>query len=297
MSSSHEILLISMLISIACALLGVFLVLRKLSMVVESITHTVLLGIVLAFFITNDLNSPLLIVGAALVGLFTTWLTEMLVKTRLMSEDSGIGMVFTLLFSIAVILLSKYAGKVHLCEDTVLKGELAFAPFDRLVIAGSDIGPVALYVSAALLLLNLAVILFFFKEFKLSSFDPILASVLGFSPALMHYLLMSLVSVTSVGAFQSIGSILVVAFMIAPPATAYLLSDDLKRMMLISCAVALLNSVLGFYMADALALSISGCMAVMCGLSFALAFILAPQRGLMSTMRRKRRHLAQWSNR
>lgn len=297
MSSSLEIQLIAVVVSVACALPGVFLILRKLSMIVESIAHTVLLGIVLAFLVTNDLNSPFLILGAALVGLFTAWLTELLVRTKLMSEDSGIGIVFTLLFSIAVILLSKYAGKVHMCEDTVLMGELAYTPFDRLILAGVDRGPVALYVSSGLLVLNIGIITLFFKELKLVSFDPVLASVLGFSPVLLHYLLMSLVSVTAVGSFQSIGSILVVAFMIAPPTTAYLLSDDLKHMLWISCGLAVLNSVLGFQMADILDVSISGSMAVMSGLSFTLAFVFAPQRGLIRVLRRRRRQIREWTKR
>ena len=222
MSPQLEIQLIAVLVAVACALPGVFLVLRKMSMMSDSITHTILLGIVLAFFLTHDLSSPLLIVGAALIGVVTVWLTETLNRTRLMSEDSAIGIVFPLLFSIAIILITRYAGSVHLDTDSVLLGELAFAPFNRMVFFGVDIGAKAIYTAGGLLLINLVFITVFFKELKLVTFDPMLAAVLGFAPAAMHYALMTMVSLTTVGAFEAVGSVLVVAFMIGPPVTAYL---------------------------------------------------------------------------
>ena len=152
MSAAIEIQLIAALTAAACAIPGVFLVLRKMSMVSDSITHTILLGIVLAFFLTNDLSSPLLMIGAAVMGPVTVWLTELLTKTRLLSEDSATGMVFPLLFSIAVILITRYAGTAHLDTDSVLLGELAFAPFDRLSVNGMDIGAKGVYISGGLLL-------------------------------------------------------------------------------------------------------------------------------------------------
>lgn len=145
MTPGMEIQLIAVCISVACALPGCFLVLRKMSMMSDSITHTILLGIVLAFFATHDLKSPLLIAGAALMGVITVWLTEMLSRTRLVSEDSAIGIVFPLLFSIAIILITRYASSIHLDTDAVLMGELAFAPFERAVVFGVDIGAQAIY--------------------------------------------------------------------------------------------------------------------------------------------------------
>ena len=289
MSSGIEIQLIAIIVALSCVLPGVFLVLRRLSMLVESITHTILLGIVLAFLITHDLNSPFLIIGAALVGVLTSWLTELLSKSRLLSHDACTGVVFTLLFSIAVILLSKFASKVHLCTDAVFMGELAFAPLNRLLVSGYDLGPVALYVSGVILFVNLFIVVLFFKELKLATFDPMLASVLGLSPVVMHYLLMTIVSVTAVGSFQSIGSILVIAFMIGPPVTAYLLTDNLKHMILISAGGAILNSILGYHFAHMLDVSLAGSMSCMIGVSFLLVFIFAPQRGMLSMNRRRRR--------
>lgn len=289
MSASLEIQLIAALISMACALPGVFLVLRKLSMMSDSITHTILLGIVLAFFVTHDLSSPFLIAGAACMGVITVWLTEAVIKTRLVSEDSAIGVVFPLLFSIAIILITRYAGSVHLDTDSVLLGELAFAPFERMIVFGTDIGAKSIYTASILLLINIVLITVFYKELKLATFDPMLAAVLGFSPALLHYGLMTLVSVTAVGAFEAVGSVLVIAFMIGPPITAYLLTDDLRNMLFYSAGFAALSGVLGYHGAAALDVSIAGSMAVMTGIIFGAVFIFSPKRGLIGVLLKKKR--------
>ena len=211
MNSFAEILLIAIFMSAACALPGNFLVLRRMSMLTDAISHTVLLGIVLAFLAVGSLDSPFLIIGASLMGVLTVWLIELLYQSRLVASDSAIGLIFPLLFSIAVILVTRYAGNVHLDTDCILLGELAFAPFDRLIINGMDLGAKGLYTGGAVLVLSIAVISLFYKEIKLATFDPVLAGVLGFSPAVIHYGLMSLVSLVAVTSFQSIGSILVIA--------------------------------------------------------------------------------------
>ena len=295
MSPQIEIQIIAVIVAVSCTLPGVFLVLRKMSMMSDSITHTILLGIVLAFFVTHNLSSPLLIVGAAFMGVVTVWLTETLSRTRLLAEDASIGVVFPLLFSVAIILITRYAGSVHLDTDSVLLGELAFAPFDRMVVAGTDIGAKAIYTTGGLLLINLAVIGIFFKELKLATFDPILAAVLGFAPTLMHYVLMTLVSLTAVGTFQAVGSVLVVAFMIGPPVTAYLLTDDLKRMLIYSGIIGALNGLLGYQAAVLMDVSIAGSMAVMTGILFLAAFIFAPGKGLVSSLSRRKRQKMQFA--
>jgi manganese/zinc/iron transport system permease protein len=288
MTPQIEIQIIAVIVAVACALPGTFLVLRKMSMMSDSITHTILLGIVLAFFGTHDLSSPLLIAGAALMGVITVWLTEMLSRTRLLAEDAAIGVVFPLLFSVAIILITRHAGSVHLDTDSVLLGELAFAPFDRMMIGGVDFGAKAIYTTGILLIINLAAVIIFFKELKVATFDPMLAAVLGFAPALAHYGLMTLVSLTTVGAFQAVGSVLVVAFMIGPPATAYLLIDDLKKMLILSGVIGAVNGILGYQAAALLDVSIAGSMAVMTGLVFLAVFIFAPRRGLISSLLRRR---------
>lgn len=284
-----EIQLIAAVVAVACALPGVFLVLRRMAMMSDAISHTVLLGIVLAFFITKDLTSPLLVIGAAATGVLTVSLVELLHRTRLVKQDAAIGLVFPLLFSLAVILISRFAGDVHLDTDAVLLGELVFAPFDRFVVLGYDVGPKALYMMGGILLLNLLFILLFYKELKLATFDAGLAATLGFAPGLIHYALMTLVSVTAVGAFDAVGSILVVALMIAPPAAAYLLTDQLPRMLGFSALIGVVGAISGYWLAHVLDASIAGSMATMTGLVFGLVFLWAPSRGLVAIARRRAR--------
>ncbi|HYN87081.1 MAG TPA: metal ABC transporter permease [Ardenticatenaceae bacterium] len=282
-----EIQLIAAVVAAACAIPGVFLVLRRMALMSDAITHSILLGIVLAFFVTEDLTSPFLILAAAATGVLTVSLVELLNRTGLVREDAAIGLVFPALFSIGVILISRFAGDVHLDTDAVLLGELAFAPFNRFVTFGFDIGPRALIVMSAILLLNLLFIVLFFKELKLATFDAGLAAALGFSPWLIHYGLMALVSVTAVGAFDAVGSVLVVALMIAPAATAYLLTDDLARMIALSVGIGIVGAIGGYWLAHLLDASIAGSMATMMGLLFGAVFLLAPERGLIAIARRR----------
>lgn len=287
-TAQFEIQLIAALVAVTCALPGVFLVLRRMAMMSDAISHTVLLGIVIAFFLTRSLTSPLLVIGAALMGVITVSLVELLNRTRLVREDAAIGLVFPAIFSIAVILISRYAGDVHLDTDAVLLGELAFAPFNRLRLFGLDIGPQALYTTGAILLLNILFIVLLYKELKLATFDPALAAALGFAPAVIHYALMALVSLTAVGAFDAVGSVLVVAFMIAPPASAYLLTDRLSRMLLYAAGIGIFSAISGYWLAHGLDASIAGSMATMTGVSFILCYLFAPERGLIAQARRRR---------
>lgn len=291
-SAQLEIQLIAAVTAIACALPGVFLVLRRMAMMSDAISHTVLLGIVVGFFITKDINSPILVLGAAVVGVLTVSLSELLTRTRLVKADAAIGLVFPAMFSIAVVMISRFAGDVHLDSDAVLLGELAFAPFDRFLPFGIDLGPRGFYVMGTILLINLAFIVLFFKELKLATFDAGLAAALGFFPSLIHYALMGLVSITAVGAFDIVGSILVVALMIAPPVTAYLLTDHLPRMIALSALIGALSAVSGYWLAHILDASIAGSMATMSGIIFAVMFLLAPERGMIAIVRQ--RMLQKW---
>lgn len=295
MNPLFEIVLIASIVALSCSLLGVFLVLKKMAMMSDAITHTILLGIVIAFFITEDMNSPWLILGATLMGVITVYLIEALQRTRLLSEESSIGVIFPLIFSLAIILISKYAGSVHIDTDAVLLGELSFAPFDRMLIFGFSI-PKSLFTMGIILIVDALFVFIFYKELKLSSFDSLLAATLGFSPVLIHYGLMSLISITAVGAFSAVGSILVIAFMIGPPLSASLLTHDLKKLMMISSLFAIFNAVVGFFVAFGFDVSISGSMAVVTGLSFTFVYLFAPRKGLISTRilrRRQKREFAE----
>ncbi len=285
--AQFEIQLIAVVTAVACALPGVFLVLRRVSMLSDAISHAILPGIVVAFFLTGDLNSPLLILGAAFTGVLTAALIEMLGRTRRVRQDAAIGLVFPVLFSIGVILIARYAGGVHLDVDAVLLGELAFAPFDRVTFGGTDLGPKALWVMGTILILNVAFIGTFFKELKISTFDSALAATLGFSPVLLHYLLMTIVSITAVGAFDAVGSILVVALIVGPPAAAYLLTDRLSVLLALSAGIGATAAVGGYWFAFVADASIAGSMAAAVGLLFLLAIVFAPDQGMLAAARRR----------
>lgn len=287
-SAQLEIQLIASVVAVACAIPGTFLVLRKMALISDAISHSILPGLVIGFFITHDLSSPLLIILAALSGLVTVILVEFIQKTGLVKEDTAIGLVFPALFSIGIILIAKNANDVHLDVDAVLLGELAFAPFDRLLVDGIDFGPKSLWIIGSILTITVVLLMAFFKELKVSTFDAGLATALGFSPVVLHYGLMSVASVTTVGAFDAVGAILVVALMIAPAATAYLLTNDLKKMLFLSIGFGVLSAISGYWLAHWLDASISGSMTTVLGVLFLLVYLFAPNRGLLSVLYRNK---------
>lgn len=284
-----EIQAVAVLVAVSCALPGVFLILRRMALLSDAISHAILLGIVLAFFVTEDLTSPLLVVAACATGLLTVLAVEILQRTGRMREDAAIGLVFPFLFSLGVILISRYAGTVHLDTDAVLLGELAFVPFNRFVALGIDWGPRALLMMGGILALNVILLALFFKELKIVTFDPALAAAAGISPVVVHYGLMTSVSLTAVGSFDAVGSILVVALMIAPPATAYLITDRLVPLIIWSAAIGAASAIGGYWIAHALDASIAGSMASTAGLMFAAAFLFSGNQGLLAALARRRR--------
>ncbi len=287
-SAQIEIQLIASIVAIACAIPGTFLVLRKMALISDAISHSILPGLVFGFFITHDLNSPILIIMAALSGVVTVVLVEFIQKTKLVKEDTAIGLVFPVLFSIGVIMIAKNANDVHLDTDAILLGELAFAPFDRFLVDGSDLGPKSLWIIGTILLITIGLLFAFFKELKISTFDAGLATALGFSPIMIHYGLMSVASITIVGSFDAVGAILVVALMIAPAATAYLLTDNLKRMLGLSVIFGVFSAIAGYWLAHWLDASISGSMTTILGIVFLMVYLFAPKRGLISVLYRNK---------
>lgn len=286
MTYLFQIMLVAIFVSMASSLLGNFLVLRGTAMISDAITHTVLLGIVLAYFVVNDLNSPFLTVGATLVGILTVWLIEWVSKSKLISYDGAIGVVFPFLFSLAIILLTQYASDTHLDVDAVLMGELGFTPFNRLILAGVDLGPTALWRMIIIFIINGLFVILFYRQLKLTTFDPRFAKSIGISPTLYYYALMTLVSLTAVASFEAFGSVLVVGFMVGPALTAYVLSTDFKKIILLSLGVSIVNSVVGVYLAYVLDTTFAGMIAIVTGATAILAMIFSPTKGLIKQRRK-----------
>ncbi|MGD2113558.1 MAG: metal ABC transporter permease [Acidobacteriota bacterium] len=289
MSPTLAILLVGSLVAASCALVGSFLVLRKMALLGDAISHAVLPGIALAFLLTGGRAALPMVIGAGALGLLTVFLVELFHRSRRLAEDASIGVVFPALFSIGVILISRYASQVDLDLDCVLYGEIAYTPWDVWLVGGSSLGPRALWVNGGVLLLDALFITLFFKELKISTFDPELAASLGFSPVLIHYLLMAAVSFTVVGAFESVGAILVVAMLVVPPATAYLLTERLGSMLMLAVGVGVASAVAGYFAARAFDASIAGAMAVVAGLLFLAALAVSPRHGLVAGLLRQRR--------
>ncbi len=284
MNSSTVIIIAGILVATACGLLGVFLVLRKMSMMADAISHAILPGLVAGFFFANGPNLLAGFLGAALAALLTVSLVEAIQKSRRVSNDSAIGIVFPAMFALGTALVSRFFANVHLDADAILYGNIEFAAQDTLIVNGVNLGPQSFWVMGTLLILNLLFVILFYKELKLATFDAGLAATLGFSPLVIHYGLMIVVSLTAVGAFTAVGAVLTVALMIVPAATAYLLTQRLKVMIGLAALIGALSAVGGFYVAVALDTSIAGAMTTVAGLLFGTALIFSPSQGVVARM-------------
>ena len=280
MSYTIWILLTASLVGINCGLVGTFLILRKMSMLSDAISHSVLLGIVGAYMFSHHLQGVSMFVGALLVGLLTTFLVQLLHQKGVQS-DAAIGVVFTCLFAIGVVLISLFADRVHLDVEHALMGEIAFVPWDVLEVGGKSFGPKAVWLLGFVLVTNIFVIAFAYKELKISSFDKEMAVTLGIPVSLIHYVLMGMLSLTTVASFDSVGAILVVAMLIVPSATAYLWTDRLSIMLVCSAMIGVLASMVGYIMAAIFNVSISGAIAVSTGVLFFISLWIAPKHGIL----------------
>lgn len=288
------IVIVGALCSLACALPGCFLVLRKMSMMGDAISHAVLPGLAIAFMVTGSRASPVMFLGAAIVGVLTAVFTQWISRVGNVDRGAAMGIVFTTLFALGLLLIVQAADRVDLDPGCVLYGAIELTPLDLVQVGGAQV-PRAALVVGSVLLVNLAVVVLFFKELRLSAFDAALSDTLGFSSRFMHYLLMTMVAVTTVAAFEAVGSIIVIAMLIVPPATALLLTRRLVPAMFLSALVAVLAAILGHAGALAVpgwfgfdATSTSGMIATVAGLLFVLAWFFSPADGLVAQWRRRR---------
>lgn len=270
MTDAFWIILTGSLVAITSGLLGCFLILRKMTMVGDAISHAVLPGIAIAFLISGSRSSVPMLIGAAAFGMLCTVLIELFHKKAKLQEDASIGISFTWLFALGVILITYFADKVDLDQDCVLYGDITFINFETW----NGI-PTAVWMLGALFILIIGFITIGYKGLYLTTFDPDYAITLGISVTLWHYLLMGAVSLTTVLSFESVGAILVVAFLIVPGATAYLLTTKLRLMLLMSAITGIIASVGGYYLALAINASVSGAMVCILGVLFAAAFIFS----------------------
>ncbi|GIO27305.1 metal ABC transporter permease [Ornithinibacillus bavariensis] len=285
MSYTAWIILTASLVGLSCGLVGTFLILRKMAMMADAISHTVLLGIVTAFLITKELSGPHMLVGAILAGLLTALFVQGLHQFEI-EQHASIGIVFTTLFAVGVILITTSIGNAHLDVQHALMGEITFIPWETITLPIVGKVPEATALLALVLMIVLVCIIAFYKEWKITSFDPALAASLGIPVVFMHYLFMSLVSITTVASFDAVGAIMVVAMLITPAAAAYLWTDKLSVMLLLSALFGVVSAVAGYYIAAWIDTSISASMAFATGIVFLISFIGSPKHGLIAKYRR-----------
>ncbi|MDQ0060707.1 metal ABC transporter permease [Paenibacillus harenae] len=286
--SDFWIILTGSLVASCCAILGVFLVLRKMAMIGDAISHSVMPGIVIAFLLSGSRDSVLMMFAALAFGLLTTFLIQMFQQSGIQS-DASIGVVFTALFAVGVVLVSLFARQVHLDQDAILYGEIAYVHWNIWELGGVNMGPRAVWLLGFTLMVIVAVISLFYKQFKLCAFDPALAAAIGIPVAIFHYLLMGLVSMATVSSFESVGAILVVGLLIIPASTAYLLTERLGMMIGLSIGVGIASTVLGYLAAKMLDASIAGCIVCAAGVLFALALLFSPSQGIVAKKLRLRK--------
>ncbi|XOV72432.1 MAG: metal ABC transporter permease [Verrucomicrobiota bacterium] len=301
------IVLMGFFVCAACGLAGNYLILRRMALVGDAISHSVLPGLAIGFLVANawsvgggadDASASshgfsyglAVFIGSLVAGIVTTMLIEIIHKRTRIKQDAAIGITFSTLFALGVVLISVYADKVDLDADCVLHGEIAFVsiqPFTSL--AGHEIAPDPVVRMGMVALLTLGLVLLFYKELLVSSFDPGLASSMGINATCVHYALMCWLSVIVISAFEAVGAILVIAMLILPGATASLLTTRFPKVMMLSILHAALSTVVGVHLAIWLNSSTAGCMVVAGSGLFGLAWAFSPSQGLLKQWWRRRR--------
>lgn len=281
MSFTFWILVTACLAGATCGLIGSFLLLRRMVMMGDAISHAVLPGIVVGYLWSHTREPWVMLVGAGVFGLITAWFTELIQRNSRVEPGAALGVVFTFLFAVGVILVSLFAGRIDLDADCVLYGEIAYVPWDLWIVGETSLGPRAVWMLGGSLVINLAVVLFFYKELKVCAFDPEFSESIGISTRRYHYLLMTATSLSTVAAFESVGAILVVAMLVIPAAVAALLTRTLPGLLIGAIAVGCACAVAGYALATWWDSSISGSMAVAGGMFFLAAVLFSPQRGIL----------------
>lgn len=270
------IILTAVLVAINCALLGSFLLLRKMAMVGDAVSHAVLPGIVIAYYFAGDKSSVFILIGATIAGLAATLLIDFFSRRIKIQNDAAIGITYTLLFAVGMILIALLMqGNADIDQECVLYGDIALINFDKILIDNNlYIGPRAMYVELVASVIVVCSLVIGFKGFRLISFNEDFAKSVGIKTSRWHYFLMALVTLTTVVSFEVVGAILVVGFLVIPPATAFLITRKLVPMLVISALTGIFSVISGYFLAIWMNVSITGMMVVMAGVLFGFCFII-----------------------
>lgn len=269
------IVLMGWLVSLVCGAVGLFLILRRMAMTGDAISHSVLPGLVLAFLWSSSRSTLPMMIGALIAGVLSVVVIEWIHRNSRIKPDAAMGIVFSLFFAVGVILVTTYADHIDLDADCVLYGEIAYVPLEPVwAMAGIELGPAPVMRMLLVGLIVAGLGFTFFKELVTTSFDPVLAASLGLSPRVFHYGLMIVLSVVIVSSFEAVGAILVVAMLIFPGATALLLTNRLRTALVLLFPIAAFHSLVGFHLAVWYDVTVAGSMAVAAGILLCAAWMV-----------------------
>ncbi len=274
-------IVVAMIGNSACAIVGCYLVLRRMSMMGDAISHSMLAAIGFVFLLTRDVAFLPMFLGAVAVGVLTGVMTEGLHKAADVPEDSSMGVVFTSLFALGVVLISIFPAN-DLDTKCVLMGHMEHVGLETMMQVANGQLPEGVVRISLMLLAVVVLVVAFWKELKLTAFDAALAEAMGFRPTMMHYLLMAMVAGVCVTTMQNVGAIVVIAMLIVPAATAHLLTDRFEWMLVYSVLLSWASAILGYVGALWAGSNAAGMMAVASGALFILTVFLAPAHGLTS---------------
>lgn len=306
------IVIVSALASMSCAVPGVFLLVRRQSMLGDTLSHTALPGITLGFLAALWLHEHewlsdqgfansrhvIIVIGAMVIGILAAMLTELVQKLGRVDANAALGVVFTSVFAMGLLLLRRFADRVDLDPDCVLYGTIETTVTD---VVGQTGIPRAVLVNGVMLVGNLLLTMLFFKELRITAFDPAFATATGIRAIIVQYCLTAVTAATLVAAFESVGSILVIAMLIGPAASARLLTDHIGKMIALSLAIAAMAALVGHAAAITLPgilfrrigfpsvidASTAGMTAVACGFLFAVTAFIGPRYGILSQLVRR----------
>lgn len=272
-SDFRWMMLMAFLVTATCGLIGNYLILRRMALVGDAISHSVLPGLALGFLLFGSLEIVPMMLGAVAAGLVTTVLIELIHTRTRIKADAAIGITFCSLFALGVVMINLFAGKVHLDAECVLYGELSHLPWAPSVLFLGIEWPEPVLIMGGTGTAVAVLIAVFYKELLVSSFDRSLADSLGFRPRWIHYGMMSALSIVVVAAFESVGAILVIAMLILPGATAQLISTKLARCLWLSVAHAAASAVLGVHLGLWLDCSVAGAVVIAGTMLFVIAWL------------------------
>lgn len=307
------IFLMGFLVCAACGLAGNYLILRRMALVGDAISHSVLPGLAIAFLAANawtshqatsgagnlDLDTGghgisygfAIFIGALIAGVLTTLIIEIIHTRTRIKQDAAIGITFSTLFAFGVVLISVYADKVDLDADCVLHGEIAFVSIQPFItLGGYELAPAPVIRMGVVAFLTLGLMMVFYKELLVSSFDPGLASSMGINATFVHYALMCWLSVIVVSAFEAVGAILVIAMLILPGASASMLTTRFPWVLTLSVLHAAVSSILGLHLAIWLNSSTAGSMVVAGAGLFCITWVFSPSQGLLPQWLKRQRN-------